>query len=155
MTINTPLNSQIPTLRKLWQEAFGDTEEFLNTFFSTAFLTDHCRCVTADEKVAAALYWFDCLYADKPIAYIYAVATAKAFQGQGICHKLMEDTHRHLEKSGYQGAILVPGSEELFYFYEKIGYKTCSQIRKFHCTAIQKDISLTQIDQREIGRAHV
>ena len=44
------------------------------------------------------------------IAYIYAVATAKKFQRKGICHKLMEETHKDLSAYGYEGAILVPGN---------------------------------------------
>lgn len=84
-------------------------------------------------------------------AYIYAVATAKKFQGQGICHKLMKDTHNHLKECGYEGAILVPGSEGLFRFYEGMGYKTCSYIREFHCEGELQNISFKQIDKLRYG----
>ena len=141
MIINAPDKAQYPALKKLWQEAFGDTEEFLDTFWRTAFSPDRCRCVTINGQVAAALYWFDCSYKQissdtaEPVAYIYAVATTKAYQGQGICHKLMLDTHRLLAGLGYAGAILVPGSKELFRLYEGMGYDTCSYINELHCSA--------------------
>ena len=137
MKIDKPLTTQIPSLKLLWKEAFGDTDEFINMFFSTAFSTDRCRCVTLNGNIIAALYWFNCQYNNKPIAYLYAVATAKAYRGQGICHMLMKDTHQYLAKLGYEGVILVPGNEGLFKFYENIGYKTCSYIHKFQCTAIE------------------
>lgn len=152
MKIDTPLISQIPALRSLWQEAFDDTDEFLDNFYTTAFCTDRCRCVTADGTVIAALYWFDCFCIDKRVAYIYAVATSKAFRGQGICHKLMKNTHRHLMKLGYEGAILVPGSKALFHFYESIGYQTCCRIREFSCTGTETTLSPCQIDKTEYAK---
>lgn len=152
MKIHAPLDTNLSALQNLWQEAFGDTEEFLNSFFRTAFDVSHCRCVTVNGTITAALYWFDCSYQEKQIAYIYAVATSKAFRGQGICHKLMEDTHHYLKETGYQGALLVPGSKELFHFYNTIGYQTCCQIHEFHCTAAKTTCSLRQIDKNAYAK---
>lgn len=149
MIIDAPGQSQIPELRSLWQEAFDDTEEVIDDFGRTAFHTDRCRCAVTDGKVAAALYWFDCLHMGRRIAYVYAVATAKAYRRQGIGHGLMEDTHRHLGELGYEGVILVPGSKELFLYYEGIGYRTCSTIREFSCDASVKEVSLRSIDKTE------
>lgn len=121
--------------RRLWREAFGDTDEFLDLFSSTAYAPERSRTVTVDGNLAAALYWFDCAYDGKKIAYIYAVATAKDYRRQGLCHRLMEDTHRHLKEQGYAGAILVPGSKALFDLYEGMGYVTCSSISTISCRA--------------------
>ena len=62
MIINAPDSAQIPALRRLWQQAFGDSEQFLDIFFETAYSPDRCRCVIVDDQLAAALYWFDCGY---------------------------------------------------------------------------------------------
>ena len=148
MNIDMPLAHQLPELRALWKEAFGDTDTFLDAFFETAFSADRCRCVTLDGKVAAVLYWFGCEYEEQPIAYIYAVATLSAYRGQGLCHKLLENTHEHLAKLGYVGAILVPGSEGLFRLYESMGYQTCSSIRTFDCKV---GMSADTMDIRRIG----
>jgi GNAT superfamily N-acetyltransferase len=126
MTVDMPRQVQIPQLRALWQQAFGDSEEFLDGFFATGFDHRRCRCITWNDRVVAALYWFDCLWEGRKLAYIYAVATDENFQGKGFCRNLMEDTHRHLQKLGYFGAVLVPGSEGLFGLYGKLGYKTFS-----------------------------
>lgn len=128
MTINKPSPAHISQLRALWQEAFGDSDAFLDTFFTTAYRPDRCRCVTVDGQVAAALYWFRCSHMGQPVAYIYAVATAKAFRGRGLCRMLMENTHAHLENLGYAGTVLVPGSESLFRLYAGFGYRVCSGI---------------------------
>lgn len=152
MTIDAPQKEHLPALRRLWKEAFGDTEEFLHNFERTAFHVDRCRNVTVDGETIAALYWFDCSYRDRRIAYLYAIATAKARRGQGLCRQLMKNTHQHLKTLGYEGAILVPGSKELFEFYNKIGYQTCSYIAEFCCSASTREVALRTIDKTEYTR---
>lgn len=125
-TIGKPEGSHIPQLRQLWKDTFCDTDDFLDIFHSTAFSLDRCRCVSFNGQVVAALYWFDCVFRNQPIAYIYAVATAKNFRGQGLCHALMDNTHKHLKERGYVGTLLSPASDTLFLFYEKMGYQTCA-----------------------------
>lgn len=135
MNIKTPELTDLPALQSLWQEAFGDTLEFINTFFQTAFDCSRCFCAVDKGVITAAIYWFDCEYHNRPVAYLYAIATAKAYQGQGICHKLMAHTHDHLRKTGYVGAVLVPGNAGLFDFYRSMGYDTCCFVKEFHCSA--------------------
>jgi len=135
MTIDAPRSCHIPALRNLWKHAFGDTDDFLDVFFSLAYSPDRCRCVFMEDRLAAVLYWFNCNWEGKRLAYLYAVATDEAFRGKGLCRALMKNTHAHLQSLGYEGSILVPGSPELFNLYEKMGYKTCSYIREFTCAA--------------------
>ena len=149
MIIDSPKQDQIPELCTLWREAFGDGEDFFNIFLDTAYSAERCRCLTIDGSVAAALYWLDCEYESKKIAYLYAIATKKGFRGRGLCRALMDDTHEHLRIRGYSAAILVPSEPSLFGFYEKTGYKTCSSIGEFSCRAADKSIVLTQIDKHE------
>ncbi len=152
MKIDKPKLSQIPKLWGLWREAFGDTEEFLTAFYKSAFHVNRCRCVTIKEEIVASLYWFDCIYKDKKIAYLYAVATAKAYRGQGICKSLISDTHSYLSGHGYEGVVLVPGNRELFKFYEGMGYQTCSHMKEICCTAEGKGIEVRRVNQAEYAR---
>lgn len=122
-------------LKRLWKQAFGDPEDFVDVFFATGYSPDRCRYLTVDGHLAAALYWFDCSCRGEKIAYIYGVATDVHFQKQGLCRKLMEQTHAQLRKQGYAGAVLVPGSKTLFTLYEKLGYRTCSHVAAFSCEA--------------------
>lgn len=149
MRIDYPTEAQLPGLRRLWNEAFGDTEEFLDGFFDNVFSPDRCRCVTVDGRVAAALYWFDCRAYDKPLAYLYAIATAKKHRGKGICRALMADTHALLKDLGYAGCLLVPGEEGLFQMYEGFCYSVCSTIREFSCKAADDPVSLHSVSPEE------
>ncbi len=140
MIIDKPLPTQVADLRSLWKEAFGDTDTFLDIFFEKAFSYERCRCITLDNNIVAALYWFDCSQKNRKIAYVYAVATAKVYRNLGYGHALMEDTHTHLKSLGYDAVILVPGNAGLFHYYSGMGYQICSFIREFSCTVDNADV---------------
>ena len=131
MNLDHPKLAQIPQLRSLWKEAFGDTDAFLDNFYSKAFSPDRCLCASVEGEVAAMAYWFDC----QEYAYIYAVATAKKHRGKGISHALMARIHALLTERGYAGCILVPGEESLRQFYRGMGYKNCGGVEEFDATA--------------------
>ena len=161
MKIQMPDTSYIQELRALWKEAFGDTDTFIDTFFATAFSPRRSRILTIDGKVGAALYWFDCSYKCHRVAYIYAVATFSSLRGQGLCHRLMEDTHIHLKNLGYSGSILVPADDKLFLLYKKMDYSACCNITELTVTSLSDNGSsdnesdtgfITQISKAEFAR---
>lgn len=149
MTIDYPTQENISGLRSLWQEAFGDSDAFLDIFFATGYDSGRCRCITEGDGVAAALYWFDCTCHGEKIAYLYAVATALSHRGQGLCHQLMADTHAFLKARGYAGAILVPGEESLFRFYGAMGYQTVACADQIRCAAGDTPISVNALSPEE------
>lgn len=138
----------ITELKRLWQQAFGDSDAFLDCFFSCGYSPDRCRYLAAEGRIQAMLYWFDCTLAGKKYAYLYAIATDENCRNQGLCRRLMAETHDHLRSLGYAGALLVPGSRELFRFYEKLGYTTACFVDEFTVTA-GGPISLGAVDTAE------
>lgn len=145
MKIEHPSSVSIPDLRVLWKEAFGDTDAFLDLFFSTAYDPCRCRCVTEQSRITAALYWMDCCLEDQKFAYIYAVATASDCRGRGLCKQLMEDTATLLRTEGYSGTILVPQSEGLRTMYGRMGYRHAAPIDEFFCAAAELPVSVREI----------
>lgn len=145
MTIDHPTPVQIPALKALWKTVFGDPDEYIQLFFSTAFSADRCLCVTIDKKPVCVLYWFDTQYQDQRLAYLYAVATDPAHRKKGLCRKLIAHTHRHLQTLCYAGAILMPAEDSLFHMYEKMGYKTCCYNHAFSCAASDTPAVLTEL----------
>lgn len=152
MIIESPKITAYPGLRGLWKEAFGDTDAFFDAFFETGFSPDRCRCVMVDDIPVAALYWFDCVLDGEPVAYLYAVATAKSHRGRGLCRTLMEDTHRHLREQGYRAAVLVPGSRELFDFYGKMDYQIGGYLDEIRCPAGEEATQIQQINRETYAR---
>lgn len=148
MKIDHPTKAQIPELQTLWQQVFGDTDAFISAFFGTAFDWKRCRCVTVEDQVAAALYWFDCDYPGGKAAYIYGVATHPDHRNRGLCRKLLADTHALLAEEGYALSVLVPGEAWLFEMYEKMGYRQFSGMDRFTADAAEP-ITLTPLNADE------
>lgn len=152
MKIDQPTPDLLPQLKELWKTAFGDSDAFIGSFFSTAFSPRRCRCATVDGRLAAALYWFDVSAWGQPMAYLYAVATAPEFRSQGICHALMADTHAHLRSLGCQGALLVPDGEALSRMYAKMGYVPCAAVTESTCAMGSDPVPLRPIGAEEYAR---
>ena len=127
------MKSDIPGLRQLWKLAFGDTDAFLDSFFGTAYSPDRCRLLKIQGTVAAALYWFDCSVENQKTAYVYAVATHPDFRGQGLCRKLMQETHSLLKIQGYDSVVLVPQDTGLRKMYAAMGYRDATSVSEFTC----------------------
>ena len=151
MRIDYPAPRQLPQLRQLWQNAFGDTDDFLDCFYSTAYAPRRCRCVLAGEDVAAALYWIDCLLGNRKLAYIYAVATHPGHRGKGLCRMLMEDTHVLLAAQGYAGTVLVPQQESLRRMYAGMGYENAGGLTELHCMAEDPPAALRAVGPVEFA----
>ena len=149
MIISESNPNHMPQLRQLWKTAFGDSDDFLDMFYATAYASHRCRCVLEGDHVAAVLYWFDCTCENQKLAYIYAVATDPAYRNQGLCRRLMADTHAHLKEKGYAGAMLLPQTEGLRQMYGKMGYKPCTSLREFECAASGEPALLTELTPEE------
>ena len=152
MTIEKPIERHISQLWDLWREAFGDSGAFLEAFFTTAYSPERCLCVLDDRKVVAAVYWFDCELRGQKIAYIYALATAMAYRGQGIAHRLMEQIHTQLQDQGYEGIVLVPGNQNLRSFYEALGYGNCCPMAEFVCAGGPEEVQLRRVTPEEYSQ---
>ena len=122
MIIKEPTQADLPAMKALWHQAFGDPDGFIEGFFQKGYSKDRCLVLYEDQSPAAVAYWFDCLWEDKKCAYVYGVATAADHQGKGFCRALMTHLQEKLTAGGYAGAILVPAKEDLFTLYQKLGY---------------------------------
>lgn len=151
MIIDKPAFSQVSQLWDLWREAFGDSGEFLEAFFDTAYSPERCRCATENGKVVAAVYWFDCTLRNRKVAYVYALATYMEHRGRGIAHRLMDEVHQVLRQQGYEGVVLVPGTQSLYGFYEAMGYTGCSPMIEFVCTGAAEEVQLRRVTPEEYG----
>lgn len=140
-----------PQLKKLWREAFGDGENFIETFLTSAYASSRCRILTDGEQVAAMLFWLDGEYKGQKWAYLYGVATAPRYRGQGLCRRLLAQTHELLACRGYAGTILYPADGDLRQMYGKMGYRNCGGERTWTCAA-GDPIPIRTVTQEEYGR---
>ena len=111
-------------ITRLWMQAFGDTGEAVEFFFRSF---PDCRSYVArirGQVVSMVHATERILTPDRRAAYLYAVATDSDFRGQGLCRRLMAFAEADLQARGFDCCVLRPGSEDLFRFYERLGYKT-------------------------------
>ena len=151
MTCKHPEMRRVSALRALWKTAFGDTDDFLDAFFQTAFAPERSLCALFGEQLGGMLYWFDTELEGRRYAYIYAVATDPAYRNQGLCRRLMADTHTHLKNLGYAGAMLLPQDPGLRRMYGTMGYETCTKVREFTCEAAGDPVPLTELTAEEFA----
>ena len=144
-----PKTHDIPALRQLWQEAFVDPAAFLDAFFTTAYSPERCVCIIDGDRVCSAAYWIDVDLEDGKGAYIYAVATAKDYRGQGLAHAVMQAVREELVKKDYAAAILVPGEPSLAQFYEAMGYRFFGGIHSISAIAKSPGAKLRTVDGDE------
>ena len=151
MICKHPDKSEIPQLLTLWKSAFGEWNGFWEMFLETAFSPERCRCVREGSEITAALTWLDCSWSGRKLAYIYAVVTHPDHRGQGLCRRLLADTHALLRSRGYAAALLVPAESGLREMYEKLGYETCTFVREFSCEAGDDPVSLRAMGPGEFA----
>ena len=128
----------LPGIRALWQEAFGEEPT----------LPD-CDCFVAekDGKIVGMLHAIPQKLKIEQLhnaVYFYAIATLKSHRGQGICRSLMEYAESQVDADC---CMLVPASEDLFGFYGKLGYKTAFYRNKIPFSG-GTEISMTEYLRR-------
>ena len=144
MIIRKPAKEDLPALSALWQEAFGDTPEDVENFYSTAFSFD--RCLMAEEqKPVGGIYWIDARISGQKVAYLYAFAVAEECRGQGIGKTLLEKALETLKGEGYKAAVLVPGEESLYSYYEKAGFTAFGKTEKITVEEKAPGLPVTKI----------
>lgn len=119
---------QLPQLRALWQEAFGDSEDYMNLYFNRRFEPTETYILQEDGKVASmmtamhvSLWAADGHTLDG--RYIYAVATKKSCRRKGYAKMLDRFMAETLQKDGTDFTCLVPAEDSLHRFYTAQGYK--------------------------------
>ncbi len=143
---------EIPALRVLWKEAFGDTDAFLDSFYDLAFSTDRCCVAVQDDEPVSVAYWFPCTCHGMQMAYVYAVATKESCRGQGLGHGLLNWLKETLEQQGIDGLLLVPASRELVRFYAGLGYLPCSRQGRIRACASGPAVPLKPVSPRRYGQ---
>jgi len=152
MIADYPAQHHVPGLRRLWKEAFGDTDVFLDGFFEYGFSPRRCRCIGENGDVWAALYWFEVTWRGQRFAYLYAVATAAARRGQGLFSALLEDTKQVLRAQGYDGILLVPEGEGLARMYEKFGFFAATTVEDYRVEAAKRPVSCRETGAAEFAQ---
>ncbi len=144
-----PSPEQTASLKALWQEAFGDTDAFIDSFFRIGYSPRRCMCIAEGTSAAAAAYWLDGSLEGRKVAYIYAVATAKAYRNRGLCRRLLNAIHETLAAQGYRCSVLVPDGSALAGMYAGMGYRFFGGMTELSVTAGAQAVPLSPVSPEE------
>ncbi|MDR0365039.1 MAG: GNAT family N-acetyltransferase [Bacteroidales bacterium] len=110
---------------QIWEDAFHDEKEYIS-FFLSQHPCYTCLVYETKQRIAAMLFLIPCSLARQSGYYVYACATSPEYQRKGYMRQLLEFSFRKAQQEKAFGLILVPGSNSLFKYYEKIGYQKFS-----------------------------
>ena len=116
----------IPALKALWQEAFGDEQQDIDLFFETVYPNATGFCAEDGGELVSMLFALPqtIVKEEKQLkcAYLYAVATKKDRQGEGLCSAVLSYAEKELRKRYFEALLLSPASERLADFYAERGF---------------------------------
>lgn len=116
------------SLKKLWADVFGDSEEYINLLFDYEYTPAECFGEIEDGQVISALYLLKCRIniGEKSYngRYLYAAATLKSHRGKGIMGRLINEAEEYIKSENIDFISLVPASDRLYAYYEKFGFNT-------------------------------
>lgn len=116
---------EVNELKTLYQEAFDDSEGYLNYFFGQKYRAENVIFVKKDQKIISALHlvrknlsMMDTIY---PLPFVVAAATLKKYRNQGYMKQVLKQTFSELYNRKYPLCALSPFEES---FYKPYGFET-------------------------------
>lgn len=118
----------LPQLKRLWMQAFHDSPEATDFYFTHRNRYEDLLVDMAQEKLRGMLSLLPLTLrtpgGDYAARYFFAIATDEASRGQGISTRLIQAAEALTLERGGAAAVLVPAGEDLFHFYGKRGYSS-------------------------------
>ena len=115
--------------RALWKLCFGDSDSFLDLFFSKKYKPQNNSFIRKDGKVVSALqrlpYRMSYAGLDVAVAYVAGASTLPEQRGRGLMTQLLAEAHECMYREGKVFSLLIPANEGLIDFYARSGYACC------------------------------
>lgn len=135
--MNTRLATRedLEDLKEIWRLCFGDEESFIALYFQSRDWISETAILEADGRIVSMLTMIPVRMVDETgvscsASMLYAIATHPNYRKRGYADRLIEFSNQYLVSKQTNISLLVPASEELFRFYEKLGYQNGFFIRE-------------------------
>ena len=116
----------MPSVKDLWQEIFGDDSKFIDRFYEAFPIEENTFVAKIGEKTVGMVNALDCKLTCKNELfhgkYIYALAVSNEYRERGIARALLEVC----EEGSF--VLLVPETKDLFAMYAHLGYSKKTQV---------------------------
>lgn len=124
------LPEDVPAQRALWKLAFGDSDAYLDNFYSTYFRPERVVVLKEDGVLRSMTAWFDTAFVipgqgEYRAAYLYAVATHPDCRGRGLAARLLAGADDYFRSLGIPAVTTVPAEPSLHNFFGSNGFREC------------------------------
>lgn len=142
ITVKHGSKKNIPMMKALWREVFGDSEEFIDLFFSKFYRPSRTLLAFEDGELVSMLYYLDvkAKYFKKNLkcAYLYGVATKLSERRRGHFRRLHAQLLEELAEKHYEAVAVLPANESLYGLYREMGYTI--SMKRFNYKLLTQDI---------------
>lgn len=127
--------SATPQLKRLWQETFGDSPEYVDLLYSLYYNPRLCLHEERNGKIVASLTGVPYSFSsgsgeDMRGVYLCGLATRPEYRRQGIMQNLIAEEENRAFHSGYRFTFLIPADDHLRLYYQKMGYRSVMNIKE-------------------------
>jgi predicted acetyltransferase len=125
----------LEALKEIWRLCFGDEDDFIDFYFQSRQWKRETAILTLGGQIASMLAMIPAAMIapngeSRPASMLYAIATRPDYRRRGYAERLIEAANDGLLSRNIAITLLVPSEEELFSFYEKLGYQAGFFIRE-------------------------
>ena len=117
----------VEDLKLLWQDTFGDSRRFIDSFFDNVYEAQNTLIHVEDGRAVSSLYMIPYKVLlngrEERVVYLYALATDPSYRGRKIMSNLIKKSFEISAERDYALSFLVPARESLAEFYRKFGYE--------------------------------
>ena len=142
-------------LRTLWMRCFGDSEDYVNKYFSAGFVPENVFVLRREAVEAMAISfpvrWVSGDGDERDGAYLYAVCTAPEARGNGHFRTLTAFAEQTLAARGATFVCLRPADGALAATYARMGYLGRFTLRESVVKADCSYVNLASIDAGRYG----
>ncbi len=116
------LHSDEIACKRLWQEAFGDTDDFIDRFLIRYYSRRNLLSVCDGGRMLSMAHLIPFHSELGLTLYIYGVATSTDHRGRHLATALMTEAMNRARSERYDAVVLIPAEEWLKSFYGRFGF---------------------------------
>ena len=109
-------------VKQLWQEAFGDSEEFIDTFLHRFHTPERMYTLWNGDQLLSMLHLLPFRMNGTEVGYIYGVATSPTERGKGHATHLLREAIEQARNKRLGALVTIPADESLRRYYAKFGF---------------------------------
>lgn len=128
LCVRLSIPGDIPAQRQLWKLAFGDSDSYIDNFYTAYYRPERVLVLEEDGVIRSMTAWFDTTLVlpgagEFRAAYLYAVATHPDCRGRGLAAELLRGADDYFRACSIPAVTTVPAQPSLHAFFGKNGFE--------------------------------